>query len=128
MLARSHVRDIYVLGRRGPVQAKFTPQELKELGELPNADIIVRPEEIVLDPVSEAALAGNRNAQKNMQILGEFGVRPPEGKPRRIHLRFLVSPVEIRGDGRVEEVVIERNRMDEQERAVGTGEYETLEV
>ena len=57
VLARSHVRDIYVLGRRGPVQAKFTPQELKELGELPNADILVKPEEIVLDPVSEAALA-----------------------------------------------------------------------
>jgi ferredoxin--NADP+ reductase len=128
VLARSQVTDIYVLGRRGPVQAKFTTQELKELGELPNADIVVKPEELVLDPVSEAALPTNRVAQRNLEVLREFATRPPEGKLRRLHLRFLVSPVEIRGAGRVEEVVIERNRIDEQERAVGTGEYETLDA
>lgn len=126
VLARSQVTDIYVLGRRGPVQAKFTPQELKELGELPNTDILVKPEELELDPVSETALADNRNAQRNLEHLRSFAVKPPEGKPRRLHLRFLVSPVEIRGAGQVEEVVIERNRLDEQERAIGTGQYETL--
>jgi ferredoxin--NADP+ reductase len=128
VLARSQVTDIYVLGRRGPVQAKFTTKELTELGELPNADIVVKPEELVLDPVSEAALVSNRVAQKNLEVLHEFAAKPPEGKLRRIHLRFLVSPVQIRGAGRVEEVVIERNRIDEKERAVGTGEYETLEA
>ncbi len=128
VLAHSPVTDIYVLGRRGPVQAKFTTKELGELGELANADIIVKPEEIALDPVSEAALAGQRVAQRNIEVLRAFAAKPPEGKPRRIHLRFLVAPVEIVGTERVEGLVIERNRLDEQQRAVGTGEYETLDV
>jgi ferredoxin/flavodoxin---NADP+ reductase len=128
VLAQSQVTDIYVLGRRGPVQAKFTTKELGELGELTNADIIVKPEEIALDPVSEAALAGQRVALRNIEVLRAFAAKPLEGKPRRIHLRFLASPVEILGTERVEGLVIERNRLDEQQRAVGTGEYETLDV
>jgi ferredoxin--NADP+ reductase len=122
------VTDIYVLGRRGPVQAKFTTKELGELGELANADIVVKPEEVALDPVSEAALAGQRVAQRNVDVLRAFAAKPLEGKPRRVHLRFLVSPVEILGTECVEGLVIERNRIDEQQRAVGTGEYETLDV
>ncbi len=128
VLARSAVTDIYVLGRRGPVQAKFTTKELSELGELANADIIVKPEEIALDPVSEAALAGQRVAQRNIEVLRAFAAKPLEGKPRRIHLRFLVSPVEVLGTECVEGLVIERNRLDEQQRSVGTGDYETLDV
>ncbi len=128
VLARSAVTDIYVLGRRGPVQAKFTTKELGELGELANADIIVKPEEIALDPVSEAALAGQRVAQRNIEVLRAFAAKPLEGKPRRIHLRFLVSPVEILGTDCVEGLVIEHNHLDEQQRAVGTGDYETLDV
>ncbi|MCA1666265.1 MAG: FAD-dependent oxidoreductase [Thermomicrobia bacterium] len=128
VLAQSAVTDIYVLGRRGPVQAKFTTKELGELGELANADIIVKPEEIALDPVSEAALAGQRVAQRNMEVLRAFATKPLEGKPRRVHLRFLVSPVEILGTERVEGIVLERNRLDEEQRAIGTGDYETLPV
>ena len=77
VLARSEVTDIYVLGRRGPVQAKFTTKELGELGELANADIIVKPEEIALDPVSEAALAGQRVAQRNIEVLRAFATKTP---------------------------------------------------
>jgi ferredoxin--NADP+ reductase len=128
VLRESTVTDIYVLGRRGPVQAKFTTKELGELGELLNADIVVKPEEVALDPVSEAALAGQRVAQRNLEVLRAFAQKPLEGKPRRVHLRFLVSPVEIVGAECVEGVVIERNRLDEQQRPVGTGEYETLDV
>jgi ferredoxin/flavodoxin---NADP+ reductase len=128
VLAASTVTDIYVLGRRGPVQAKFTTKELSELGELANADIVVKPEEVALDPISEAALAGQRVAQRNLEVLRGFAQKPLEGKPRRVHLRFLVSPVEVLGAECVEGLVIERNRLDEQQRPVGTGEYETLDV
>src|SRR5439155_20323414 len=124
----SHVTDIHVLGRRGPVQAKFTTKELGELGELANADIVVKPDEVALDPVSEAALAGQRVAQRNLEVLRAFAAKPLEGKPRRIHLRFLASPVQILGTDHVEGLVIERNRLDERQQAVGTGEYETLDV
>ncbi len=127
-LARSHVTDIYLLARRGPVQAKFTTKELRELGELAAADIIVRPEELALDAASEAALAGQTVAQRNLDVLRAFAAKPPEGKPRRIHLRFLVSPVEVVGKEQVTGLVIERNRLDERQGAVGTGERETLDV
>jgi ferredoxin--NADP+ reductase len=125
-LAESKIRDVYIFGRRGPAQAKFTTKELRELGELANADIIVDPKEIELDPASEAEIAGVQAMQRNIEILRDFASRTPEGKPRRLHLRFLASPVEIRGTGAVEQLVIEKNRLDERGNAVGTGELETL--
>ena len=128
-LAQSHVTDVYLLARRGPAQAKFTTKELRELGDLPHADIVVRPDELALDAASEAALATNRVAKRNMEVLREFAAKPLEGKPRRVHLRFLVSPAEIHSaGGSVSGLTIERNRLDDAQNAVGTGEYETLPV
>ena len=92
------LQEIVMLGRRGPVQAAFTPPELKELGELAGADVIVDPDELRLDAASEHALEEDRErARRNYELLGEFAERPPAGKPRRIVLRFLVSPVAILG-------------------------------
>lgn len=125
-LAESKIRDVYIFGRRGPAQAKFTTKELRELGELANADIIVDPQEIALDPASEAEVAAAQALQRNIEILRDFAGRTPEGKPRRLHLRFLSSPVEILGTGAVESLVVEKNRLDERGNAVGTGEFETL--
>jgi len=128
-LQHSAVRDVYMLARRGPVQAKFTTKELRELGELLEADIIVRPEEVALDEAGEKALeAADNTVKKNVEILQEFAKKPLEGKPRRVHLRFLVSPVEILGQDSIESLKIERNRLDENQNAVGTGEFETLPV
>ena len=125
-LAESKIRDVYIFGRRGPAQAKFTTKELRELGELANADIIVDPQEIALDAASEAEIARVQAMQRNIEILRDFAGRAPEGKPRRLHLRFLASPVEIRGTSAVEELVVEKNRLDERGNAVGTGEFETI--
>ena len=95
-----------MLGRRGPAQAAFTNPELKELGELAEADVIVDPREIELDEHSAHQLTGHedRTAEKNLHTLREFAARKPEGRKRRIVLRFLVSPVEILGSSRVEGV------------------------
>ncbi|PYE49888.1 FAD-dependent oxidoreductase [Deinococcus yavapaiensis] len=126
-LERNHVTDIYVLGRRGPLQAKFTTKELRELGELEDADVIVKPEEVA---VSDEELAGvtDNIVKKNVEVLQEFARRTPSGKTRRIHLRFFVSPVEAFGTEQVEGLKIERNKLDENGNAVGTGEFETLDV
>jgi ferredoxin/flavodoxin---NADP+ reductase len=106
------VREILMLGRRGPVQAAFTPPELKELGELAGAEPIVDPAELELDPASEAELEADRErARRNVELLREYAARAPEGKPRRIVLRFLVSPVAILGDGKVEAVEVVRNEL-----------------
>ena len=104
-----------MLGRRGPVQAAFTPPELKELGELAGADVIVDPGDLVLDPASEHALEEDRErARRNYELLEEFAQQEPSGKPRRIVLRFLVSPVAILGTDRVEAVEVVHNELVEE--------------
>jgi ferredoxin--NADP+ reductase len=101
-LAGSAVREVYILGRRGPVQAAFTTPEVRELGELAGADVAVPADEATLDPLSQAELAGadDRALGKKIEILQEFSRRSRTGKPRLLTLRFLVSPVELRDDGR----------------------------
>ena len=98
------VEEIVMLGRRGPVQAAFTPPELKELGELAGADVIVDPADLELDAASERALDARPRARPK-ELRAARGVRRARarrGKPRRIVLRFLVSPVAILGEDRVE--------------------------
>ena len=129
-IGSSGIREIVMLGRRGPAQAAFTPPELAELGELAGADVLVDPAELELDPASEAALAGDVHAQRNLEVLREFAARTPAGKPRTLRLRFLVSPVAILGDERVEAIEVVRNRLEQTEsgyvRAVATDESETI--
>ncbi|MGZ4388028.1 MAG: FAD-dependent oxidoreductase [Gaiellaceae bacterium] len=124
------IREIVMLGRRGPVQAAFTTPELKELGELAGADVVVDPADLELDPASEAALAGDTNAERNLEVLREYAARTPSGKPKRLVLRFLTSPVAIEGTDRVEAVEVVRNRLEADERgrlaAVPTDERETI--
>jgi ferredoxin--NADP+ reductase len=130
-LVASSISDIVMLGRRGPAQAAFTPPELKELGELGGADVFVDPAELELDPASEASLetAGAR-ARRNVDILREFAARAPEGKPKRLTLRFCVSPLQILGEGRVEAIEIARNSLvlsdDGQIKAVPTQAVEVI--
>ncbi|HXG76516.1 MAG TPA: FAD-dependent oxidoreductase [Gaiellaceae bacterium] len=130
-IASSPVREIVVVGRRGPVQASWTSTELQEMGELAGADVVVDPSELELDPASEAELSGASNVvQRNLEILRGYAARVPEGKPRRVVFRFRLSPVAILGESRVEAVEVERNRLeagpDGRVRAVGTGERETI--
>ena len=130
-IAGSGLREIVMLGRRGPAQAAFTNPELKELGELAAADVVVDPADLELDPASEAALAEDRSiARRNVDLLREYAAREPEGKPKKLSLRFCVSPVTILGDGKVEAVEVVRNVLvaDEsgQLRAVPTEERETI--
>lgn len=127
-LEASRVRDIYLIGRRGPAQAKFTTPELRELGEIPNADVIVDPKQLELDEASANVVAAKQALQRNLEVLREFAARKPEGRPRRIHLVFLASPVGIEGEDRVRELVVERNRLDERENAVGTGVFDRIPV
>ena len=130
-IVSSGIREIVVLGRRGPVQASWTSQELGELGELAGADVLIDPDELVLDPASEAELEGGSNiVQRNVEILRDFATREPAGKPRSVRLRFRVSPVAIHGDERAEAVEIARNRLEADDdgrvRAVATEEREVI--
>jgi ferredoxin--NADP+ reductase len=130
-IAESGIREIVVLGRRGPVQASWTSTELQEMGELAGADIAVDAAELELDPASEAELAAGSNiVQRNFELLRGFAAREPTGKPRVVRLRFRASPVAFLGDQRVEAIEIAHNRLEADEagrvRAVATDERETL--
>ncbi len=132
-LRESRVREIVVLGRRGPLQASFTNPELRELREMTEADVCVEGSEADLDPLSEADLdESDITPRKNVEILADYAEREPTGHPTRIVLRFLVSPVEIVGDERVEAIVVERNELvrDEESGTLSarpTGERETID-
>jgi ferredoxin/flavodoxin---NADP+ reductase len=113
-LAESRIEEVVVLGRRGPAQAAFTSAELRELGRVDGVDLRVDPAEVELDPVSRGWLDqdGTFTARKNVELLQEFARRPASpGARRRIHLRFLRSPVEIRGGDRVEAIDVVRNEI-----------------
>jgi ferredoxin--NADP+ reductase len=135
-LRASRIREVYLLGRRGPAQAAFTNPEVKELGELADADVTAVPEEVELDDLSRAAMerAGDRATQKKVDLLQEYARRPPSGKRRRLILRFLVSPVEIldSGSGAVGGMRLVRNKLYATDTGTlqpkPTGEFEDLPV
>jgi ferredoxin/flavodoxin---NADP+ reductase len=133
LLDRKQIKEIVVLGRRGPVQAAFTNPEIQELGVMEDAEVVVDPADVELDPASRAFLESDevdKTTRVNYETLKEFSEREPQGKKQRIVLRFLASPVEIKGDGKVESIVIGRNELVEEGgalRARDTSEREELE-
>jgi len=131
VLTKSRVREIHMIGRRGPAQAKFTHPELRELGELADCDPIVDPCDLALNSASREELADrtNRVAIKSYEVLQAFAARPPPTRHRRCHIDFLKSPIELIGDGRLERVLLMRNRLvgePGRQVAQATGEVEDL--
>jgi ferredoxin--NADP+ reductase len=130
-LAESRIRDIHMIGRRGPAQAKFSHPELRELGELADCDTIVNPRDLELNPASREELAdrANRAAIKSYEVLRAFAGRPPPTRRRRCHIEFLKSPIELIGDRRLERVLLMHNRLigdASRQSAQATGEMEEL--
>ncbi len=131
-LRKSNVKTVYLLGRRGVAQAAFSVGEIKEMGELPSADLVIEPKEVELDEISQKTLT-DPTKKKNVDYLTEKSKAGVGSKPRKVRLRFLTSPVEIIGEGgKVKAVKIEKNalKIDDKgtPRPKGTGEFETLPV
>ncbi|HKI41020.1 MAG TPA: FAD-dependent oxidoreductase [Mycobacterium sp.] len=123
------VDEVVIIGRRGPLQTAFTTLELRELGDLENVDVIVDPAQLDGITDEDAAEAG-KTAKQNIKVLRDYAHRAPRPGHRRIVFRFLTSPIEITGDGKVERMVLGRNELvvDESGRvaAKDTGEREEL--
>ncbi|MFE1168151.1 FAD-dependent oxidoreductase [Nocardiopsis sp. NPDC058789] len=133
VFAASRVRRIHLLARRGPLQAKFTAPELRDLLDLPGADIVVRPEQVDIDLTEIGADRPglrdvSRAARTNLRLLREQAERAPEGRPRRVELHFWSRPVEILGEDRVRGLRVERTRLTPEGHLEGTGEHEVLDV
>jgi len=131
-LAASKIKDVHLIGRRGPAQAKFTAQELKELGELGACDLVIEDSALELNPESQAELDDpkNKGAVKIYKLLTEFAQRASGAKDKRLFLHFLESPIEMVGDGRLNQVVLERNKLVGEpgsQKSTGTGETERLD-
>ena len=134
-LRKSRVREVYILGRRGPAQAAFSPAEIAEIGSLHGADLVLLPEEARLDEVSREALSKKPDpeAEKNIKYLNDKAAQGAGKNPRKVHLRLCVSPVEVLGEGgRMNAVRIEKNKLAADDkgnvRPKGTGQFETLQA
>ncbi|MEU5311307.1 FAD-dependent oxidoreductase [Streptomyces sp. NPDC021562] len=127
-LTRSRIREVHVVGRRGPSQARFTTKELRELGGLPDTDVTVEPDELALDPDCAEPSALPAAQRRNVEVLRGWGEGGGAGD-RRIRLRFFLRPVEVLDDaGRVGGVLFERTEPDGRGGVRGTGRYETVEA
>ncbi len=128
-LKASPVTDVHVFGRRGPAQVRFSPLELREIGELNDVDMVLYDEDFSLDPASEAAIAGNKQVMVINKVLNQWRQRPVGTASRRLHLHFYAKPVELLGeDGAVTGIRYERTTPDGAGGVVGTGEFRELPV
>ncbi|MFB9377414.1 FAD-dependent oxidoreductase [Kineococcus gynurae] len=129
-LKASKVTDVHVFARRGPAQVKFSPLELRELGHVPDVDIVVDPEDFDFDEGSEAAIAGSNQTKQVVKTLTDWAMREEGGTAsRRIHLHFLHAPVEVLGtDGHVSGLRTERTRLVGDGTVEGTGETHDWDV
>jgi ferredoxin--NADP+ reductase len=119
----SPITDVYIIGRRGPIEAKFTNVELREMGKLEHCVSLVDPAQLP-EEVGDVDLSDRdkRLKERNLNTLKEFADCKPSDKPKRVHFVFYASPVEILGDDRVKGLKLERTKI-EDGRAIGTGKF-----
>lgn len=124
-LKNSPVTDVHVFGRRGPAQVKFTPMELRELGHVPDVDIIVYPEDFDYDDGSEKAIAESKMTKQVTEQLTNWVFQEPEDltASHRIHIHMLQQPVAVLGQGKVEAVRMERTLLQGDGSVKGIGEF-----
>jgi ferredoxin/flavodoxin---NADP+ reductase len=127
VLAASKVTDVTMLGRRGPAQARFTTKELRELGEIAGADVLVDPADLELTEAEAAEVEGDRTLRANLEVLRDWAAREPQGRDRRLRLRFWLRPAAVLGDDVVEGFRAERTALVDG-RLRGTGETLDLDA
>ena len=135
ILEQSPVTDVHIFGRRGPTAVKFTPLELRELGDLRDVDLVVYDEDFDYDEAAQAAIKANKQVMVIDRTLQSWRQRPGVNNAggeasRRLHLHFFAKPVEVRkdADGRVAAFVYERTASDGAGGVVGTGELREVPI
>lgn len=127
VLAESRVREVHMVGRRGPSQARFTTKELRELGSLPDTEVIVDPQELALDPAYADPSGLPAAVRRNIEVMRGWAERPAQHLPRSIRLRFFLRPVAVTdAAGRVGGVRFERTLPDGRGGVTGSGQYEDI--
>lgn len=132
-LATSNIKNVYMVGRRGPVQAKFSQVEIREMGHLADCNTVIDPSVFDFDPVSQAEYddPANKSAPKIVPIMKEVSETGNADATRTLFIEFCKSPSSILGSDRVESIVLEKNELSGEPFAVkarGTGETEEIEA
>ena len=124
-LAQNPIREVHVFGRRGPAQVKFTPLELRELGKVPDVDVIVDEQDFEFDQGSEQALSASNQQRQVVKTLTQYATQDPASHTasRRIYIHLFESPLEIvaSADGHVEALLTERMELTGDGNVRGTG-------
>jgi ferredoxin--NADP+ reductase len=128
VLKSSPVTDVHVFGRRGPMQVKFTPLELRELGELRDVDMIIHDEDFDYDDASRAAIESNKQVLVIDRVFTQWRQRETGTASRRLHLHFFAKPAEVLGDGHVSGFRWERTEPDGEGGVRGTGEFREIPI
>lgn len=133
-LRKSRIKTIYLLGRRGPAQAAFTNPEIRELCDMQEADLVLRAQDLKLDEVNSEFLAEQKDPvhKRNLEALNKQLEKGEGNQEKKIRALFFVSPVELSGEGHLQKVKLEKNRLLKDDkggyRARGTGEFEEIEA
>ena len=127
-LAANRAQDVHIFARRGPAQVKFTPMELKELGQSPNVDVIVHPEGFELDEGSMEAIRATKSVKLVVDRLQNYIACEPSGKAHRLHIHFCEAPTAVHGDDHVTGLRTERTELTGDGNVRGTGEYTDWDV
>lgn len=130
-LAKSNIKEVHMIGRRGPAQAAFTPVEIREFGELNDCDAIVRTEDLKLNEASQKELEDLKNApkKKNYEILTHLAAEGNKSRKKKFVCHFLKSPLELKGNGKIQRLVLEENQLSgnaNDQKAKGTGKKEEM--
>jgi len=129
-LTASPITDVHVFGRRGPAQAKFSPLELRELGELRDVDMMVADEDFEIDEASQQAIDTNKQVFVLMKVMNEWRTREVGNASRRLHLHFYAAPRElvVDNEGAVSAIRYERTAPDGKGGFAGTGEMREIPI
>lgn len=129
VLEESKLKEVYIVGRRGPTQAKFKENELLSMEEIGDTDMIIEPSELEINKASQEEIDGNPSIQRMFAYFKKFSMNKVE-KNRQIYFAFLRSPIRIIGDGKVEQILFEKNILEgsaNKQRAIGTGTIEKMD-
>ena len=110
-LAKSNIKHIHMVGRRGPAQAAFTDKELRELGELENVAVHVKPEDVELGAACKEEVESQSRVQRNITILQNFVAEKKQGAEKNIYIQFFASPCALSGDSELQSVTLQKNQL-----------------
>ena len=133
-LAESKIKNVHIIGRRGPAQSAFTPSEISEFESLEDCVPVIDSKELELNEASQKELEDpkNRQKQKNFEILKRLANITDTSKSKKAYIQFRKSPSAIYGtdSGQVDRIYLEKNKLfgeENHQKSMGTGIKETLE-